>query len=320
MAPRGRDRRGRRSARRKPIDRALDLGSSCGDVPGRGRTDAGRCRAGAARARRIERLAADGASAPRSRAAAPRRGRSRRREPGRSAEEAESFGATDILVVALAERSLLADAGDEAEGEALAARARALLDDGALREHLLSAIAFAASARQGLRHGDLQRARADLARAHALASRLTHALPWYAVQTDVELGHADVALLDAPRRGRGSQPPPRSSDSRPRLGILAGRVDALRAELARVEALGEDRATVLTSRATASPLRTTHLLPRDRGATLRLAEHGEDAGDLDLPEARRLQQERGDRTGGRARPRLGTGSGRVRPRSPTRVM
>ena len=59
MAPRGRDRRGRwRSARRKPVDRALDLDTSCSDVPGRGRTDAGRCRAGAARARRIERLAA----------------------------------------------------------------------------------------------------------------------------------------------------------------------------------------------------------------------------------------------------------------------
>ena len=209
--------------------------------------------------------------------------------------------------------------GDEAEGEALAARARALLDDGALREHPLSAIAFAASARQGLRHGDLQRARADLARAHALASRLTHALPWYAVQTDVELGHADVALLDAPEARSWLSAAAEILRLRPRLGILAGRADALRAELARVEALGEDRATVLTTAELRPPAAPDHapLLPRDRGATLRLAEHGEDAGDLDLPEARRLQQERGDRTGGRARPRLGTGSGRVRPRSPT---
>jgi LuxR family transcriptional regulator, maltose regulon positive regulatory protein len=182
-----------------------------------------------------------------------------------AAEEAESSGATDILVVALAERSLLAMArGDDAEGEALAARARALLDDGALREHPLSAIAFAASARQGLRHGDLERARADLARAHALASRLTHALPWYAVQTDVELGHADVALLDAPEARSWLSAAAEILRLRPRLGILAGRVDALRAELARVEALGEDRATVLTTaELRLLPLLTTHLSFRE---------------------------------------------------------
>ena len=48
-----------------------------------------------------------------------------------AAEVAEAAGATDIRVVALAERSLLAAArGDEGDAEALVAQARSLLDGG----------------------------------------------------------------------------------------------------------------------------------------------------------------------------------------------
>src|SRR5262249_42962395 len=44
------------------------------------------------------------------------------------------------------------------------------------------------------------------------------------------------------------------------------------------------------------------LVPRDRGAADRVSQHREDAGDLDLPEARRHRAQRRDRRGRTSRP------------------
>ena len=57
----------------------------------------------------------------------------------------------------------------------------------------------------------------------------------------------------------------------------------------------------------AAAARHASLLPRDRRPPVRLAQHGEDAGDLGVPQVRRLQPERGDRACGRARSRRRNG-------------
>ena len=69
----------------------------------------------------------------------------------------------------------------------------------------------------------------------------------------------------------------------------------------------------------ASPPPAPHdasLVPRDRGAAVRLAQHGEDAGDLGLPQARRLEPERGHRPGGRSGARRRRTGGARAPISP----
>ena len=52
----------------------------------------------------------------------------------------------------------------------------------------------------------------------------------------------------------------------------------------------------------AAAARDALLVPRDRGAALCLAQHDQDAGDLGLPQARRLEPQRRDRGGAPARP------------------
>ena len=84
------------------------------------------------------------------------------------------------------------------------------------------------------------------------------------MQTNLELGRADLALLDPVGRsdvalGRGRGPPPTASSRHPRDAI-----GALRAEAARVAELGEDRATILTTaELRLLPLLTTHLSFRE---------------------------------------------------------
>jgi LuxR family maltose regulon positive regulatory protein len=182
-----------------------------------------------------------------------------------AAESAESVGAPDIRVVALVERSLLTETrGNDAEAEALAAQARALVHEGRLGKHPLSAIAFAVAARHGLRHGDLAPARADLARAHALVSQLTYAIPWYTVQTSLEVGRADLALLDAPGAVQRLSAAAEILRRRPALGVLGTQAESLRAEAARVAELCGDRATTLSAaELRLLPFLTTHLSFRE---------------------------------------------------------
>ena len=111
-----------------------------------------------------------------------------------AAEAAEAAGATETRIPALAELALAAAArGDDARAEHLALEARSLIDQQREPCDASTALALAASARVHLR-GDTALARADLERAEALVPLLTHALPWYAVQTNLELARVHLAL------------------------------------------------------------------------------------------------------------------------------
>jgi LuxR family transcriptional regulator, maltose regulon positive regulatory protein len=182
-----------------------------------------------------------------------------------AAETAESVEATTIRILALTERSLLAAAqADEDGAETLARQARTLVDDGQLGDDATSALAFAAAAFHGLRGGDSLQARADLTRANALAARLTHALPWYSVQTNLELGRADLALLDAQSARTRLSAADEVLRCRPQLGVLVPQLRELRAEAARVEELSAGRSTSLTAaELRLLPLLSTHLSFRE---------------------------------------------------------
>ena len=223
-----------------------------------------------------------------------------------AAEEAESIGVLPSRIVAISERSLLAAArGDDANAGALAREARALVEEHGLEAHVRCALAFAVSARREAQLGSLDRAKRELALARSLEPQLIRTLPWYSVQAALELAQVHLSILDAAgaegvaRRGRRDpSPPPRPR--RPRRP--AGR--ARRA--GRTGGGGSGREGVHADLRRASPApASVHvpLLPGDRGATVHLAEHGQDSGDLRLSQARRLVAKRRDRARGRARAR-----------------
>ena len=116
-----------------------------------------------------------------------------------AAETAGSMGATNIQVVALAERCLLAAAReDTTEADSLVQETRNLIGESTLSGDPMSALAYAACGRHALRKGDLGQARADLAKAHGSAAHFDLALPWYSVQTNLEIARAELAQLDPP--------------------------------------------------------------------------------------------------------------------------
>jgi LuxR family maltose regulon positive regulatory protein len=114
-----------------------------------------------------------------------------------AAVEAERLGSNETRVIALGERSVLAGArAAYREAEELAAEACDVMEDTELKDYSTSALALAASARAMLRHGMWDKARHQLTLAENLLPRLTHALPWLAVQVRLEVGYACVTIRD----------------------------------------------------------------------------------------------------------------------------
>jgi len=187
-----------------------------------------------------------------------------------AAEAAGSVRATPTQIAALAEWSLLAaNRGDEARAEPLALQARALVDEHRLGGYARSAIAYAVSARRGLRTGDLELARADLENARALRPLLTHALPWYSVHASLELARVELALLDVPGARAWLSGAGEILRRRPRLGVLGVQLAELEVEAERVAEVQDERVSTLTAaELRLLPLLATHLSFREIGEHL----------------------------------------------------
>ncbi len=220
---------------------------------------------------------------------------------------ARAVGATNSEGLALVQRALLAEAaGDENLAESLAYEARALVVEHGLAGYSTSAGAFAASARIALRRGDWEHARADLA-GSGEARPAAHAGAALALGAD-----AGGARTHAPRDpGRRGRPPPARTGVRDPAPAAGARQPhgggerpppAARHRRSRepeAQAFEPDGGGAAPVAAACDP----SLVPRDRRAAVRVAQHGQDPGDLRLPEVRRLEPERGDRPGRGARPR-----------------
>ena len=220
-----------------------------------------------------------------------------------AAEAAQRRGEADTDALATAERALLAaTAGDQSAAEQLALRAREVAAGDPVEEHVGRALAHAVAARALLRHGRWDEARHALEAAEALAGPLSHALPWLAVQVRVELGAAHVTLRDRSAAAAQLAECERILALRPDLGSLADAVADLRRQLDGLPGRRRrPRHRADRRRAPAAPAaRDASLVPRDRRAALRLAQHDQDPGDLGVPQARRLEPQRRDRAGGRA--------------------
>jgi LuxR family transcriptional regulator, maltose regulon positive regulatory protein len=187
-----------------------------------------------------------------------------------AALEAERLGSTETQVIALGERSLLAAArGDYHEAEALATEACELMDETELTDYSTSALALAASARAMLRHGIWEKARTQLTLAQDVLPTLTHALPWLAVQTRLELGHACVTLRDHDGARQMLEEARDVLAVKPKLGGLAAAVDALAEEIDAMPANGNGASSGLTAaELRLLPLLSTHLSFREIGERL----------------------------------------------------
>ena len=219
---------------------------------------------------------------------------------GEAVDEATRRGSNDTRVVALSERSLIATARDDhvAAGR-LAREAHEIVAAEQLEGYPSNAIELAASARVLLRNG-----RWDDARKHLTAARPRHAAADRG--SPVALGPNTAGARPcvrhaARRRGRGRAARRGQGDpgraSRARRARRAGRGASGRD---RRDAGARPRCGYGTdggrAPADASP-RDASLVSRDRGEAARLPQHDQDAGDLRVPKARRVEPQRRDRGG-----------------------
>jgi LuxR family maltose regulon positive regulatory protein len=191
-----------------------------------------------------------------------------------AAEVATEAGALPAVAIALAERSVVAmHHQDWMMAATLAEQAQGVVRAGQLGGYVASALVHAVAARVAVHQGDLPRAQHQLARATRLRPLLTYALPYFAVQTLLELGRASLALDDA----AGARVVLRQARDilrrRPDLGILPGQVDELRSKLD----LSRGRAVGVSALSTAElrllPLLPTHLTFREIGQRLFVSQH-----------------------------------------------
>ena len=185
-------------------------------------------------------------------------------------EAAEAMGATFARVAALGQRALIAlERGDDASARALVERAQPTVTAVEFRGYLPLALLTAAGVRLDLRAGDVDRARAGLATCQRLRPMLTHALPYYSVQTLMEMARAYLELGDiADARGVLLD----ASDilrHRPVLGVLGDDVAQLNLRAATGLVPAESSLTIAELRLL--PLLTTHLTFREIGTRLHLS-------------------------------------------------
>jgi LuxR family transcriptional regulator, maltose regulon positive regulatory protein len=183
----------------------------------------------------------------------------------RAAESAEATGGIYAGIVARCELALLAlDRGDLEAAGADVALAGALVQDAPSADYVVTGLLLATGARLAIAQGQGARARQTLVAAQRVRPQLTHAISWFAVQTQLELAKAHLALAD----GRGAATLYHEADEilrrRPRLGTLVGEAEDVRERLT----TAADQASGWASTLTAAelrllPLLTTHLSFRE---------------------------------------------------------
>jgi LuxR family transcriptional regulator, maltose regulon positive regulatory protein len=184
---------------------------------------------------------------------------------GTAAEEAAGAGSIYAGVVGHSELALLAlDRRDRARAESELASAEELLQNLPMEDYVPAALQLAARARLALETRQTASARKLLVRAMRMRPHLSHAIPWFAVQSRIELARAHLALADV----EGARTLLREAEDvfqqRPDLGTLRQQAQELRGQLATVAGRSDGWASTLTAaELRLLPLLTTHLSFRE---------------------------------------------------------
>ena len=192
---------------------------------------------------------------------------------GDAITHARRVGFSETQVLATGERMLLSEeAHDLAGSDQQADELTRLLASGLLDASVPTAVAFAASARSQLRHGNWDNARAMLNHALKLTPFLTDAVPWLAVQTRLELARTFVALRDITLARALLVEIDAIFDRRPDLGVLVEQTEQLREALDALPALESGKGSNLTAaEMRLMPFLPTHLSFREIGDRLHLS-------------------------------------------------
>ncbi len=189
-------------------------------------------------------------------------------------EEAEWFGATNTLVLALSERAVLAIERDDWErAETFLDRASEIREGSGLDGYVTSALGHAASSRVAAHRGDRERARAELGRAQRLRPLLTHAIPHLAVQTLLAMTRVHMTLADAAGARTLLWEIDQVLRRRPGLGTLPAQAEDLRAQLEAFRAGTPGVSTLTTAELRLLPHLRTHLSFREIGELLHVSPH-----------------------------------------------
>jgi LuxR family transcriptional regulator, maltose regulon positive regulatory protein len=168
-------------------------------------------------------------------------------------------------VTARSELALLAlDRGDLGEAERQLAAVRDLLEDQPVEDYAPVAIHLAASARLALATGHGATAREHLLAAMRLRPYLSRAIPWFAVQTLLELARSHLELADVDGARTLLREAQDVIQRKPDLGTLLQRARELSADL--TNAVGDDHgwaSTLTAAELRLLPLLTTHLSFRE---------------------------------------------------------
>jgi LuxR family maltose regulon positive regulatory protein len=181
-----------------------------------------------------------------------------------AAEQAGAAGETTVRVLADGERALIAAARhDHAAADRLALGAFELAGESPAPTAAAVA-ALATATRALLRGGRTEEARRCLERTERLAPLLTHAIPWLAVQTRLELARAYVVLRDGAGAGALQPGIDEILGLRPGLGSLVDESRELRRETEEIPAPATgNRAGLTPAELRLLPLLATHLSFRE---------------------------------------------------------
>ena len=204
-----------------------------------------------------------------------------------------------------AELALLAmDRGRWAEAAEHLELALATVDEHRLHDYALSVLAFAAAARLAVHRGDRNEADRQLAQAMRARPSCTFVLPYLAVRVRLQLAKVYSAIADQATARHLLREIDDILLHRPALGALVDEVSEFRRILTSSAHRRRDRrAAAHPGGASAAPVPAdpSHV-PRDRGAAVRVPQHRQLRGRLDLPKAGRLLPQRRGATGDRDRP------------------
>ena len=191
-----------------------------------------------------------------------------------AAEVATEAHALPAAAIALAERSLVAmHQQDWMKAATLAEQASDVVRTGGLDGYVASALVHAATARVAVHQGEVRQAQGQLARATRLRPLLTYALPYFAVQTLVELGRVCLALDDTAGARVVLRHAREVLRRRPNLGILPGQADELWSKLVISRGGTAGVSSLTRAELRLLPLLSTHLNFAEIGERLYLSPH-----------------------------------------------
>lgn len=192
----------------------------------------------------------------------------------RAAAIGRDIDAWPVTAAALAERAILAmDRDDWHDADAMAETGVAIVRDTGLDDYGTSALVLAVAARTAAHLGDLDRARERLAAGARLRPQLSYVLPFYSVQTLLQLVRTYLALADPV----GARVVLREANDilrlRPDLGTLPAEADELRVTIDTLRAGAVGASSLTSAELRLIPFLSTHLSFREIGERLHVSRH-----------------------------------------------